>query len=405
MPFYKYRARRDNGEEYEAEFDAKDRFALFEHIKKEGGQALDFKEAHRAHGFSFAKFSARFGGVKMHEKISFMRNLGAMLNAGLSLSRALEVMQRQTKNEAFKAVLDGLRGQIAQGKTLHDAMVMTPDIFPPLVTAMVSAGEESGGLSEALATVSEQMEQTYQLKKKIRGAMMYPGIILIAMFIIGTAMMIYVVPTLASTFKELEVDLPMSTRAIIALSDFLQNSAILAIAILALIITGFYFGIKSEIGKRVISLIILHIPVIGSIAKETNAARTGRTLSSLLKAGVPVIRAVNITRDVVQNPYFKEVLGRAEEVIQKGTPMASVFHEAEHLYPPFLGEMVAVGEETGELPQMLERVANFYEDEVSQRTKDMSTIIEPFLMIIIGAAVGFFALSMIQPIYSLGDAL
>jgi type IV pilus assembly protein PilC len=405
MPTYSYKAKRDSGEQYDATTEAVDRFALFEHIKKEGSEVLSFKEVRLSSKFSMAKIHMMVGGVKTHEKISFMRNLGAMLTAGLSLSRALEVMQRQTRNTSFKAVLDKLRGEIAEGKSFHDAMMVYPDIFPPLVTAMVKAGEESGGLAESLKVVSEQMEQAYQLKKKIRGAMMYPSIILIAMVLIGAAMMIYVVPTLSSTFKELEVELPASTKIIIAVSDFMQNSAILSLAIVALIGVLIYLVLKSQAGKAALSFLVLHTPVIGGIARETNAARTGRTLSSLLKAGVPVVQAVDITRDVVQNPYFKEVLQHVKEVIQKGTPMANVFQENEHLYPPFLGEMVAVGEETGELPQMLERVATFYEDEVSQRTKDMSTIIEPFLMIIIGAAVGFFALSMIQPIYSLGTAL
>jgi type IV pilus assembly protein PilC len=179
----------------------------------------------------------------------------------------------------------------------------------------------------------------------------------------------------------------------------------MAAGIVAVIVGSIWYAAKQEKGKRFFGFVFLHAPIISGLVRQTNAARTARTLSSLLSAGVPVIRAVEITCDVVQNPFFKDVLVKAQEVIQKGTPMASVFHEAEHLYPAFLGEMVAVGEETGELPEMLSRVASFYEDEVSQKTKDMSTIIEPILMVVIGAAVGFFAISMIQPIYSLSSAI
>jgi len=166
-----------------------------------------------------------------------------------------------------------------------------------------------------------------------------------------------------------------------------------------------YFFNKKQGTKKFLQLILLHIPIVGGIIKESNAAQTARTLSSLLSSGVDYLRAIEITRDVIQNLHHKKVLDEAREKVQKGEPISSTFEKNEHLYPAFVGEMINVGEETGKLAEMLAGVALYYENEVEQRTKDMSTVIEPFLMIIIGASVGFFAVAMIQPTYSLLNAI
>jgi type IV pilus assembly protein PilC len=183
----------------------------------------------------------------------------------------------------------------------------------------------------------------------------------------------------------------------------LKDHIIISLVFIVALIIGFIVLIKTKFGKRKLDFILIKIPVIGEITKEINSARTARTLSSLLSSGVDVVVATQITRDVVQNSYYKEVLTVVEEKIQKGETIADVFSQREHLYPAFVGEMISVGEETGQLAQMLLGVATFYENEVDQKTKDMSTIIEPFLMVFIGLGVGFFAISMISPIYSMGN--
>ncbi len=186
----------------------------------------------------------------------------------------------------------------------------------------------------------------------------------------------------------------------VGLSDFIKNNILFAILILSVLATSAYLFAKSKLGKKIFDHTFLKIPVIGTIIKETNTARTSRTISSLLSSGVPVIRASEITADVLQNSQYKKVLLETQVAIEKGEVMSSVFSKYPNLYPPFLAEMMMVGEETGNLAPMLKEVAIFYEDEVEQRTKDMSTVIEPFLMVVIGVGVGFFALSMISPMYS-----
>lgn len=346
-----------------------------------------------------------FGNIKFHDKITFTKNLSSMIDAGLPLSRALAVIEKQTRHKKFKSVITALIASVSQGHTLSDSMLQYPKVFQPLMISMVHAGEESGSLSQSLRIVATQMENSYQLMKKIRGALMYPMVILFAMVIIGFFMLTYVVPTLSATFKDLGGELPMSTRFVIGASDFLTSHYILAILMFVGFIALIFFILKTKIGKRGFEYVLLRFPLISPLVKEINSARTARTFSSLLSSGVDIVVATQITRDVIQNSYYKEVLAIVEQKIQKGETVAKVFSDYEKLYPPFVGEMISVGEETGQLAQMLLGVATFYENEVDQKTKDMSSIIEPFLMVFMGLGVGFFAISMISPIYSIGDNL
>ncbi|MBX9691512.1 MAG: type II secretion system F family protein, partial [Cyanobacteria bacterium] len=295
--------------------------------------------------------------------------------------------------------------EISRGVTLSDAMKLYPNVFSMLFISMVRAGEESGNLILALKNISNQMEKTYQLNKKVKGAMMYPAVIFCLMAVIGVLMMVYMVPTLTETFKGLGVKLPLSTRIIIAVSDAMKNYFLLMIGGVFGLAGGMYYALRTQKGKRASDYISLRIPVIGQIVKEVNAARTARTLSSLISSGVDIVIAIGVTREVIQNSYYKTILEDSERAIQKGEQISTIFLEHDDLYPLFVGEMLSVGEETGKIGDMLSGVATFYEDEVDQKTKDMSSIIEPVLMIIIGAAVGAFAISMLAPTYSLVDAI
>lgn len=402
---YKYKAKKDTGEIIEGKVEVEDKFGLYDEVRAQGATIISYEEEGAGLSARFEKINNILSRIKLTDKIIFARNLGAMIEAGLSLSRALSVMERQTKNKKFKIILSDLSEKIRQGQTFAKALEDHDDVFPQVFVSMVGAGEESGGLADSLRVISDQLEKTYQLRKKIRGAMTYPAIVVTVMIIVGILMLIFVVPTLTTTFEELGVDLPVTTQAVIFISDFLTSHVILNIIGLVAIVVGLVSLFRTKKGKRAFEFTILHIPVIRGLVKETNSARTARTLSSLLSAGVEVVHALSITRDVIQNSYYKEVIEEAEGVIQKGVPMSKVFGEHEDIYPVLVGEMMSVGEETGKLSELLGQLAVFYENDVDQKTKDLSTIVEPVLMVIIGAAVGFFALSMISPMYSLVSGL
>ncbi len=406
MKKFIYTATNTNGEAYTRTVEAKDRFEIYDLVRKENGTIVSIKKAGSFFGGGFfSKADAFLGTVKEAEKIIFARNVSTMIKSGLPLSRTLDVMIRQTKNKKFKEILRAIIKDINAGESLYTALGKFPKVFSPLFVSMVKAGEESGKLSETFLVIAHQMEEAYSLKRKIRGALIYPSIILIAMFIIGILMMMFVVPTLSSTFEELGADLPKSTQVIIFISGFLVNNTLISLLSIVAVFFGLIVALRTKRGKRMVDFIILRVPVISELVKETNSARTARTLSSLLSAGVGIVSSFSITQDVLQNSYYKDVLKTAKTNVEKGSPIAQVFVENTDIYPVMVGDMISVGEETGQLSQVLMEVADFYEEDVSQRTKDLSTIIEPFLMIIIGTVVGFFAISMITPIYSISGSI
>jgi type IV pilus assembly protein PilC len=393
------------GQTYETVLEAPDKFALYETMKGTGTSLISATPVGEKKSWNISFGGTGSTNIKMRDRIIFARNLGAMIQAGLSVSRALTVMERQARNKKFKNIVQEINKSISAGKTLAESMAAYPKVFSKLFTAMVKAGEESGSLAESLKVIATQLENSAALTRKIRGALMYPSIILFAMCGIAFFMLTYVVPTLSATFKEMNAQLPFMTQVVIDLSDFLKDNLILSLAAIIAFFSAIYMLSRLPFGKRFYDWLVLHIPIIGQLTKEINSARTARTMASLLTAGVDMVVATQITQEVLQNSYYKTVLVSVEKRIQKGETISTVFGENAKLYPPFVAEMVSVGEETGQLAQMLLSVASYYETEVDQKTKDMSTIIEPFLMIFIGLAVGFFAVSMITPIYSLSSSI
>lgn len=398
----RYKAQKSSGEFYESEREAADKFALARELRASGETLISaFEAGARASLFGAVKLVPFIGRVSMHERIVFVRNLSGMLGAGLALSRALSVLERQTRSAKFRNVISDIAGRIGTGESLSQSLSTHADMFPPLVVSMVRAGEESGGLSASLFAVSEQLDRTYALQRKIRGALIYPAVVFTLMAVIGVVMLIFVVPQLTATFTDFNVALPLSTRIVIAVSDFLQAHLITGILLAATLIAGLLIAAKSAKGKRAIDYALLHIPVITPLVREANAARAARTLSSLLSAGVEVVAALQITADVLSNSFYRDVFLAARGAIQRGEPMSGVFRSREDILPPLLSEMVAVGEEAGKLSSMLKETGVFFETEVEQKTKDFATIIEPVLMIAVGVAVGFFSVAMISPAYSL----
>lgn len=381
--------------------DFPDRFSAMRDLRSKGYTPISVTEKGGGLEDKFAFMQDIFSKVSVSEQIIMTKNLSGMIKAGLSLSRALSVLKKQTKNPKLSEILVSVSNDINSGETFSSALAKFPKVFSKLFTSMVRAGEESGNLSGALSDIGINLEKSHSLTKKVRGALIYPGVIMSAMVVVGVLMFAFVVPTLAGTFKELGVVLPMSTRLIIFVGNFFSNNLILTFVILIAAASSLFFLFRAKFMARYIDFVVMRIPVIGRLAQEINTARTARTISSLLSSGVSIVRAVEITEEVVQNVFYKKVLRDAREGIEKGAPFSKVFEENTKLYPVMMAEMVAVGEETGKLSDMLLQIALFYEEEIENKTKNLSTIIEPILMIFIGAGVGFFAISMISPLYSI----
>ncbi len=397
---FSYKAKLNNGEIFEGIMEAADRYALSRELKSRGNVPISIAEK-KENSFDFSSIWAHyFSKIKNEELIIFAKNLSGMLKAGLSMSRALSVLQKQTKNVTFGKILTSLNNEINAGGTLSSGFMKFPDVFSKLFVSMTHAGEESGNLDNSLSEISINLEKSHALTKKIKGALIYPGVILSAMILIGVLMFAFVVPTLANTFKELGVELPMSTKFIISLGNFFSNYLILSFVLMIGSVFGIISLLRANFMTRYVDFIVLRLPFVGNLSKELNMVRTARTMASLLSSGVSITRATEITGDVLQNVYYKKVLVESKDEIEKGLPFSKIFEENPNLYSVMMTEMIEVGEETGKLSDMLFQVATFYEQDIENKTKNLSTVIEPVLMILIGAAVGFFAISMISPLYS-----
>lgn len=384
--------------------EAPTRFGVYEAVGKEGATVMKIEEVRGMKLPAWTTITIG-GGVKRREVIRFAKNMSAMLSAGLSLSRALSIIERQSGNKRLKAMTSAMQEAVRKGASFNEALAAHPKEFSSLFIAMARAGEESGSLTNSLSVVALQMERAEELTKKVRGAMIYPSIVLAAIVIVGVLMLIFVVPTLTKTFIDLGVQIPLTTRIIVAASDFMAAHILLMLAAFAAIIVGGIAFARSAAGKRAIVATALRLPVIGELVRETYAARMARTLSSLLSAGVPVLGALAIAKETIGASAFAEVVEEAEARVKKGESLSAAFAEHTKLYPILLSDMLSVGEETGKVAEMLKQIAEFYEADVGEKTKDLSTIIEPVLMLLIGTVVGIFAVSMIAPIYSLSSAI
>ncbi|MBI5139533.1 type II secretion system F family protein [Candidatus Nomurabacteria bacterium] len=401
---FSYSAKARSGEFLKGTIDAPDRFTAARDIKARGEIPLSISIKDESIFGSLAFLQNFLGRVKMKDLIIITKNLSGMIKAGLSLARALSVLEKQAGNNvALHNILVSISAEINSGGTLSSGFSKFPNVFSKLFISMTRAGEESGNLANALSEIGTNLEKEHSLTRKVKGALIYPGVIFSAMIVVGVLMFAFVVPTLASTFKSLGVTLPLSTRAIIWLGNFFSNNLFFTFIVLILGAFGMFSFFNAKFMAKYIDFIITKLPLIGTLVKEINTARTTRSLSSLLLSGVSITRSIEITEDVVQNVYYKKILREAKDSVEKGAPLSETFSNNLKFYPVMMSEMVQVGEETGKLSDMLLQVAIFYEEEIENKTKNLSTIIEPVLMIVIGSGVGFFAISMISPLYSVLD--
>lgn len=402
MPLYKYSARDDQGKKIEGLMPAQNKAELA-HTLKNQGMLLVFAMAQKEKAAGNWQGVAVWKRVSLTEKMMFIRHMSVMVKAGLPIPRILDVLAIQSKSTYFKEVLNNIKEDIKTGKGLADSMAEYPKVFPPLYSSAIRIGEVGGNLEEVLELLAIQLQKEHDIRSKIKGAMIYPSVVVVAMVIIAVLIMIFVVPNLMKVFSDMNIELPLSTRVIIGTSNFMTNHIIITLGILVAIPILFSIFRSSTFGKNSLHFLFLHIPVVNGIIKKVNTARFARTLSSLLKSGVSIVNALDIISDTLDNIYFKKALKQAVEHVQKGAPLHEAIENYPNLFPPMVTQMIKVGEETGSSEQILSQLAEFYEKEVDEITKNLSSIIEPILIMVIGGAVGFFAISVIQPMYTVMD--
>lgn len=344
-----------------------------------------------------------FKKISSTNKIFLLQNLSVMIKAGVPLADALSTLAEQIKNKKLKTILFDIQKKIKEGKNFSESLAPYQENFGELFVNMIRAGETSGQLDNVIKELHQTTTKDHQLMMKVRNALTYPVIIIIAMFGIGTFMMIFVLPNITNLFTELDVQLPLPTKILIGVSNFTQAHGLWIIAFLVIMIVIFSRAIKTSGGKYFFDTILLKLPIVAGIIKKINLARTSRSLSSLIKTDITIVETLQITSRVLGNSHYKKALLESAEQVKKGNKMADVFKNYPHIFPPNIILMVSVGEETGSLEEVLENLAAFYEEEVYNTMENLPVIIEPVLMIMIGIAVAGIALAIMMPMYNLTE--
>ncbi len=348
----------------------------------------------------------RNSGVPLTEKMFFTENLRVMVHAGLSLSEGLATLAMQTESKTFRVILTEVRDGVNQGKLLSAELAKFPKAFPDIFIKMIEVGEVSGTLEDTLQELTNQIKKDHNLRSKVKGAMTYPIVILVAMSGITIGLLTFVLPKLLGIFKEFgDIQLPLPTRILIFLSDYVQENGLL-VAFAALAFAGALVAFGNTVrGRAIFHYGIIRGPLIGPVARKVNLARFSRTFSSLLRTDVPVVQSLVITAAVLGNVHYRDSVLKASERIKKGDNISDTLKEYPKLYPPLVVQMTLVGERSGNIDGLLADVAGFYEEQVDQTLANLSSIIEPVLILILGGMVGGIALAVMMPMYSLTESV
>lgn len=350
-------------------------------------------------------FISNLNRIPVKEKLVFIQNLSVMIKASIPVLTAFRTLSEQTENKQLSKILKQIALKLEQGSSLTDSMRPYPKVFNELFINMINSGEVSGKLEEVLHHLHLQTKKQYALTSRVKGALTYPLIVVVAMFGIGIFMMVFVIPKITAVFTEYQVALPLATRILIGTSNFLANQWIISLLSAAAIFYIFAKILKTRNGKYFFQAIALRAPIFGPIIKKINLANFARTTSSLLKTDIMIVNAFQITANTLGNLHYREAVLDISEKIKKGGQINEVIKNYPDFFPPMVTQMIAIGEQTGEITDILEDLAVFYEEEVDQIMQNLPSIIEPLLILLLGAGVGGIAIAIIMPMYSLTSSV
>jgi type IV pilus assembly protein PilC len=363
--------------------------------------ALDVSPVGEVVKLSFRRMSS---GVTISTLVLFTGQLAAMLGGGLHLVRILSALAADAANKHFKLALEQVRDAITAGSSFADALGQHPHIFSPLYRAIVRAGELSGSLPQVLDTLTLYLDKTATLHRKVRGAIAYPAVILSVALLILFVMIVKVVPVFEGVYARARVALPAPTRALVAMSATVRDYTLLVLLGLLLLAVATYLGVQRPAGRRVFDALKLQVPLFGPLLRKAVLARTCRTLAVLLNAGIPLIEAMETVSRVAGNRVIEEALGTATRRMRDGGTIAETLRQTGQ-FPVMVIQLVATGEESGTLPAMLTRAAIYYEQQVDSAVSTLSTLIEPVMIVIMGAIAGGIIFALYLPIFGLGQAI
>jgi general secretion pathway protein F len=413
MPMYAFKGVASNGKSTSGVRDAESPKVLRQMLRKDGvlvtsfelskgGKAQKLANAKKGGLMREVDLGGLFSGVKKVEIAAFTRQMATLLRSGIPLAEALGALVEQLVNVRFKAPVAEVRSAVNEGSSLADAMAKHPKIFDELYVSMVRAGEVAGNLDEVLGRLADFLEGAQKLKSKVQGALVYPIVMIVVSAAIMIVLMTKVIPQITDMFTQQGKTLPLNTRMLIAVSDFLGNYIVWILISSALGGYLFWWWIRSADGKPIWHRFLLRMPVLGQLVRTINVSRFARTLGTMLQAGVPMLRALDTAKQIVGNVILQRAIEDAKKAVTEGESLATTLRKSGQ-FPTTMIHMIAVGEKAGQLEQMLERVATAYDAEVDTKLTRLTSLLEPLILVFMGGSVAFIVFSILQPIMDLGQ--
>ena len=400
MAIFKYSAVNKEGKTVSGEFEGKTRNEVVDFLHTQGLVVVHIDEKV---GTSFGGLlNFQIGKVPMTNRVMFSKQLATMLSAGLPLVQALDVLASQEKNKAFKKSLENVTDQVEGGGKLSQAFAKQKGIYSDVELNLIAAGEESGNLVEMMQKVADNLEKQQEFNGKIRGALIYPAIIFVVVIVVIILLMVFMVPAIEDLYGDFDAELPWVTRFMVSMSHFFVKFwwAITGVLVGAVIGGRYYYSTPS--GREVLDGLLLKMPVFGNMVTKMHLAEFSRLLAKLLSSGVAIIDAINITSGAMSNIHFKKALFEAGKEVQKGNPLAVPIARSD-VFPLIVSRIIATGETTGKLDKVLADIAKYYQAEVDQMTANLTKMLEPIILLVVGGVVLFIALVVYAPIYSLAN--
>lgn len=403
MPFFDYIAINDKKEKVSGAVEAANNDLALSTLTDQGLLILSLKPRVEKKGVT-SEISF-FNRVKVKDVVIFSRQLAVMVSATLPIVQALRILIKQTESMHLKIVISEVADAVDGGARLSDAFGRYPEVFSHFYVSMVRSGETAGKIDEVLNYLADQQEKDYDLMSKTKGAMIYPAFILSGLVVVGIAMMVFVVPQLTGILKEAGGTLPVTTRILIAISDFMKTYWLLGVLIFLGIGIGFYYYKKTEAGHKQIDYLLLKLPIFGPIIfQKLYLVRFTRSLATLLSGGVTLPEALKITSEVVGNDVYKDVIIQTIKEVEDGNSVASVFLTSP-VVPNMVSQMLSVGEQTGRIDTVLVRLSDFYTREIDNAVTNLVSLIEPLILVLMGVAVGVMVAAILLPLYNLATSM
>ena len=406
MAVYQWKGKKHTGEYLSGEITAENYEQVIEEIRKKNIYPISVKKKSEFFTLSLSGTKEISPNTKISDNnlIVFTRQFSSLIESGVPILQGLTIMIEQQKNKELKGILTKIREGIESGASLSDSLRKFPRVFNDLYVNLVESGEKGGVLDRVFKRLSVYFEKILKLKRKIKGAMIYPIVVLSVAIGVIVILMTFVIPVFANLFSSVGAKLPALTRDVIGFSDFMRAYILYIIIALGVLIFALKAYHKKESGKRNIDRIILKIPVIGMLLKKVAIARFARTLSTMVESGVPILAGLAIVSKTSGNKIIEESLMQTKEDVSSGSPLSAALNKTK-LFPPLVIQMVMVGEKTGNLDAMLAKVADYYDEEVDNAVNNLTQMLEPALIIFLGVVVGTLVVAMYLPIFNLGKAI